>query len=73
MLQICRELTAQAPGPIAGVCISGVGPSLVLCDTDLVPLRPAILYGIETRATAEIALLNERYGPEQSWPTGASG
>lgn len=62
--QICRELTAQAPGRIVGVCVSGVGPSLVLCDADLVPLRPAILYGIDTRATAEIELLTERYGRE---------
>ena len=37
-----------------GMCVSGVGPCLVLCDDDLRPLRPAILYGIDTRATAEI-------------------
>jgi xylulokinase len=60
--QICRTLTAQAPGPVAGVCISGIGPSLVLCDSDLRPLRMAILYGIDSRATDEIALFNHRYG-----------
>lgn len=61
---ICRELVAAAPGPIAGVSISGVGPSLVLCDADLTPLRPAILYGIDSRATNEIALINSRYGED---------
>lgn len=62
--EICHRLVAQAPGPIAGVCVSGVGPSLVLCDADLTPLRPAILYGIDSRATEEIALINARYGEE---------
>jgi xylulokinase len=46
---ICKILTSSAPGPIIGVCVDGVGPSLVLCDADLAPLRPAILYGIDTR------------------------
>ncbi len=61
---VCRTLTEAAPGPIAGVAVSGVGPSLVLCDADLKPLRPAILYGIDTRASEEIALLARRYGPD---------
>jgi xylulokinase len=62
--EICNILTSSAPGPIIGVCVDGVGPSLVLCDADLGPLRPAILYGIDTRATEEIKLLNRRYGQE---------
>lgn len=60
--RICRELVALAPGPISAVSISGVGPCLVVTDANLRPLRPAILYGIDTRATAEIAALNQRYG-----------
>ncbi len=44
------------------LCVSGVGPCLVLCDDDLRPLRPAILYGIDTRATAEIDSLTEEFG-----------
>ncbi len=44
------------------MCVSGVGPCLVLCDDDLTPLRPAILYGIDTRATAETKLLTEEFG-----------
>ena len=61
--RICRDLVAQAGGaPIAGLCVSGVGPCLVLTDEDDHPVRPAILYGIDTRATAEIEELTDRYG-----------
>jgi xylulokinase len=64
--QICRRLTTDVSADrIAGVCVSGVGPSLVLCDADLRPLRPAILYGIDTRATAEIKELTELFGAEE--------
>jgi len=63
---IASELTAQAGGaPIAAVCVSGVGPCLVLCDENDRPVRPAILYGIDMRATAEIDELNGRYGADE--------
>ncbi|MFP5346881.1 MAG: FGGY-family carbohydrate kinase, partial [Actinomycetes bacterium] len=63
VVEICRELLPQADGRrVAGVCVSGVGPCLLLCDTDVNPVRPAILYGIDMRATAEIRELTERYG-----------
>jgi xylulokinase len=60
------ELMAQLPtgGRLAGMCVSGVGPCLVLCDDDLRPLRPAILYGVDTRATAEIRSLTEEFGED---------
>ena len=56
------DLVAASNGDIGGICVSGLGPSLVLTGDDLVPLRPAILYGIDMRATAEIVQLTERYG-----------
>ena len=66
VVSISQELVAQAGGStIAGVCVSGVGPCLLLCDADLRPLRPAILYGIDMRATHEIDELTERYGAEE--------
>ncbi|MFI5957492.1 FGGY-family carbohydrate kinase [Cryptosporangium sp. NPDC051539] len=65
VVSLARELTGRAPGPIAGVCVSGVGPCLLLCDEKLQPVRPAILYGIDSRASAEIAELNARHGPER--------
>jgi len=65
VVSVCRELVGVAAGrTVAGVCVSGVGPCLVLCDAETTPLRPAILYGIDMRATSEITELTERYGPE---------
>ena len=63
---ISAALTAQLPpgATVAGMCVSGVGPCLVLCDDDLRPLRPAILYGIDTRATAEIDSLTAELGEQ---------
>ncbi|MFC7675939.1 FGGY-family carbohydrate kinase [Mycolicibacterium sp. GCM10028919] len=64
--EIAARLTAQIPsgGVLQAMCVSGVGPCLVLCDADLRPLRPAILYGIDTRATAEIVSLTEEFGED---------
>ena len=63
VVSLVGELVGQAGGrEIAGVCVSGVGPSLVLTDGDGRPLRPAILYGIDTRAGAEIEELTQRLG-----------
>ncbi|TRW79035.1 sugar kinase [Mycolicibacterium sp. 018/SC-01/001] len=64
---ISAALMASQPAgaTLAGVCVSGVGPCLVLCDADLRPLRPAILYGIDTRAHAEIESLTTELGEEK--------
>lgn len=71
---ISRALIARMParGSLAGVCVSGLGPCLVLCDDDLRPLRPAILYGIDTRAVAEIASLTEEFGEQNILERGGS-
>lgn len=65
LLSACRELVGDSAPKIAAVAVSGVGPCLLPCDRDLRPLRPAILYGIDARATAEIEELNRRYGIEE--------
>jgi xylulokinase len=63
---ISRELVPQAEGaPVAGVCVSGLGPCLVVTDEDTRPLRDAILYGVDMRATAEIDELTERLGADR--------
>jgi len=69
---ICRELGERAPAPPAAVCVSGIGPCLLAADAGGRPLRPAILYGIDTRATAEIEELTERYGAEAIATRGGS-
>jgi xylulokinase len=63
---LCSELLEHAgDDKIAGVCASGLGPCVVAADKRGRPLRPAILYGVDTRATAEIAELTERFGADE--------
>ena len=64
-VSICRELVEEADGEIAGVCASGIGACLLPADEDGDPLRPAILYGIDSRAEREIEKLNEKYGEDE--------
>ena len=61
---LCRRLTAVGTAP-AAVCISGIGPCLLPADSEGTPLRPAILYGIDTRASAEIAELTALLGDKE--------
>lgn len=62
---LCQELTTAArPGRIAAVATSGIGPSVLLADRQERPLRPAILYGIDRRATSEIEELNAQLGSQ---------
>ncbi len=60
---LCREL-AEAVGaePIGALAITTCGPCLVPVDAAGRPLRPGILYGVDTRATEEIAWLEARIG-----------
>jgi xylulokinase len=60
---LMRQMPAGAS--LAGMCVSGVGPCLVLCDDELRPLRPAILYGVDTRASAEIESLTTELGQQE--------
>jgi xylulokinase len=63
---VCRELLAQVdPTRVKGLCVSGVGPCLLLCDAQNEPVRNAILYGIDTRATREIADLTQELGADE--------
>jgi len=63
-VSVCEELLGKADDDIAAVCASGIGASVLPSDEAGRPLRPAILYGIDTRAEKEITELNERYGEE---------
>jgi xylulokinase len=61
---LCAELLPRADEDLAGVCVSGIGPCLLPADESGTPLRPAILYGIDTRAGREIQELTDRYGED---------
>jgi len=64
LVSLSQELVAKVPAGdrLAGVAVSAMGPCVLPVDNDGRPLRPAILYGIDTRATAQIASLEGRYG-----------
>lgn len=61
---VLRQLTAavSAGDRIGAVGLSSCGPCLVPVDEGGDPLRPGILYGIDTRATAEVAELDAQFG-----------
>ena len=63
-VSISRELTAKLPHghEVAAVATSAIGPCLLPVDESGRPLRPGILYGIDTRASREIEELEDRYG-----------
>ncbi|KAA5837074.1 FGGY-family carbohydrate kinase [Saccharopolyspora hirsuta] len=72
-LGLVRELVPAADGrEIAGLGVSGIGPVLLPADGDGKPLRPAILYGVDTRATEEIAELTEELGADEILRRGGS-
>ncbi len=60
---ITRELR-QNEATVVAVGVSGMGPCVGLADEAGTPLRPAILYGVDTRAHVQIAELTERLGAE---------
>ena len=61
--EVCAELLEKADGgSVSAVCISGIGPCFLAADEDGKPLRPAILYGIDTRASEEVEELTRKYG-----------
>lgn len=64
-VSIASELTAPGDVEVAAVGVSGMGPCVLLTDEGDTPLRPAILYGVDTRAADEIASLTEQLGAEE--------
>ncbi|MBZ9750166.1 FGGY-family carbohydrate kinase [Deinococcus sp. HMF7604] len=61
---ILRELTAGVTERVAGVACSAIGPTVLPLDAAGRPLRPGILYGVDTRAQAQIDALNAELGPD---------
>lgn len=74
-LEICRlliEVSEINAKDILGVGVSGIGPCVLPIDKDGRPLRPAILYGIDTRSIDEIRQYNEDLGAEKIFQLGGS-
>ncbi|SMY09904.1 FGGY-family carbohydrate kinase [Flavimaricola marinus] len=62
---ITRDLLAQsgvAASDIAAVAASAIGPCMLPVDAEGRPLMNGVLYGVDTRAHAEIDLLNAEIG-----------
>lgn len=61
---ITQDLLHHADGPIVGITTSGIGPCSVFTDGAGKPLRPAILYGVDTRAHKEVEELSDKLGSD---------
>jgi xylulokinase len=71
-VKVVRRLIAERPGEPAAVCVSGVGPCALIADAEGRPLHQAVLYGIDSRAGAEIAELNAELGADEILARGGS-
>ena len=66
-VHVTQKMLAEsgiAPASIAAVATSAIGPCMLPVDRDGCPLMNAVLYGVDTRATAEIAELNALIGAD---------
>jgi xylulokinase len=66
--EISQALLSKAAADstdVSAVAISALGADLVPLDAKGRALRPAILYGIDTRSMREVDDLNKRFGPDE--------
>ena len=64
---LTRALLAESridPRAIRAVACSAIGPCMLPVDASGAPLMNGVLYGVDTRASAEITELNAAIGPE---------
>jgi xylulokinase len=62
---VVKEVFARSgvsPADVAAVGCSGIGPCVLPVDEEVRPLAPGILYGIDTRASVQIARLDDELG-----------
>ncbi|MBM7832135.1 xylulokinase [Agromyces cerinus] len=76
-VELSRRLLAEASGlgleiELAGVGVSGMGPCILLADEHDEPVRPAILYGVDTRAAAQIERMSQQLGVDAITRVGGS-
>ena len=69
---IARELVDSTREIVIAIGVSGMGPCVAIADGDGVPLRPAILYGVDSRATTQIARLTNELGADEILSRGGS-
>src|SRR3954469_10697423 len=71
-VELTRRLRAEPDVEVEAVGVSGMGPCVLLTDADDEPLRPAILYGVDTRSGPQIERLNDRLGADEIMRRGGS-
>ncbi len=70
VVNICNMILDGSPysgDDIASVAVSAIGPCMLPLDDQGHPLRKGILYGVDTRASAEIAYLNQKLGEDTNF------
>ncbi len=69
---VCRSVIDAGfdPARIGAVAVSAIGPCMLPVDEHGTPLRPGVLYGIDTRAQAEIEWLNAELGEDAIFALG---
>lgn len=65
LTEAIRSVDADLRRRVGALAVSGLGPCVLLTDDQCRPLRPAILYGVDTRAVAEIAEIEAELGPAE--------
>lgn len=66
--RLSRDLLKRVdiePAEIAGIGVSALHTNMLPLDENGTPLRPAILYGVDTRTREEIEILNDRIGEDR--------
>jgi xylulokinase len=64
-VSISDELLAAGDVEVAAIGVSGMGPSVVPADAVGEPVSPAILYGVDSRASRQIHELEEALGADR--------
>jgi xylulokinase len=67
-VHITRTLLTESgidPADIGAVATSAIGPCMLPVDAAGAPLMNGVLYGVDTRASAEIAALNDAIGEDR--------
>jgi xylulokinase len=70
--ELVAELLEPGNAEVTAIGLSGMGPCVLLTDADGHPLRPAILYGVDTRAVMEIDELTAEFGADEIIERGGS-
>lgn len=65
-------LSLQPDADVRAVGVSGMGPCVLLTDDEDRPVRPAILYGIDTRAVGQAERMTDEIGVDEVVRIGGS-